>query len=216
MNKMSFEELVDKLASFKWDGSLDQADQFSKLIIELLSLYASLQQENENLNSRVSKFDKVIREICTTLHLCYGGVDFDNGEIVKSIMELKNDISDYEFIVEQVSKVYMHITGDKLSKPNYYADVVIAVADDEITAGWEEYLKVETEELQQANTQLEEKVKVLAEENKKKEEKLNIIRGIVYRFVNSVPQIKKYLDSESLDILESFKNDGQSDKEVRT
>ena len=67
----------------------------------------------------------------------------------KENREIKNDISDYEFIVEQVSKVYMHITGDKLSKPNYYADVVIAVADDEITAGWEEYLKEETEELNQ-------------------------------------------------------------------
>jgi len=52
--------LVDKLASFKWDGSLDQADQFSKLIIELLSLYASqeakivsLQQANTQLEEKV-------------------------------------------------------------------------------------------------------------------------------------------------------------------
>jgi hypothetical protein len=53
MNKMSFEELVDKLASFKWDGSLDQADQFSKLIIELLSRHADLQAYKADIENAI-------------------------------------------------------------------------------------------------------------------------------------------------------------------
>ena len=53
MNKTSFEELVDKLASFKWDGSLDQADQFSKLIIELLTRYADLQAYKADIENAI-------------------------------------------------------------------------------------------------------------------------------------------------------------------
>jgi DNA repair exonuclease SbcCD ATPase subunit len=53
MNKMSFEELVDKLASFKWDGSLDQADQFSKLITEILTHYAELQAYKADIENAI-------------------------------------------------------------------------------------------------------------------------------------------------------------------
>jgi hypothetical protein len=43
---------------------------------------------------------------------------------------LLKDQHDLQFIAGEVSKVYMHITDGKLSKPNYYAATVIAEADD--------------------------------------------------------------------------------------
>lgn len=42
--------------------------------------------------------------------------------------QLKKELSDYAFILEEVPKVYNHIAN--LSYPNYYASVIIAEADD--------------------------------------------------------------------------------------
>ena len=68
MNKMSFEELVDKLASFKWDGSLDQADQFSKLIIELLTRYASQEAKIKELEQDKQKYADEVFISCVEHH----------------------------------------------------------------------------------------------------------------------------------------------------
>jgi hypothetical protein len=43
------------------------------------------------------------------------------------------ELSDYHFILGEVPKVYDHVTGGLLSKPNYHANVVIAAADDHVT-----------------------------------------------------------------------------------
>jgi hypothetical protein len=43
---------------------------------------------------------------------------------------IKKELSDYKFILEQVSEVYCHITGGKLSKQHYYAGTVIVASDD--------------------------------------------------------------------------------------
>lgn len=40
--------------------------------------------------------------------------------------KVKKELMDYGFILEQVPKVYSAVTGGMLSKPNYFADVVIA------------------------------------------------------------------------------------------
>ena len=37
---------------------------------------------------------------------------------------------DLVFCYEQVSEVYMHITGGMLSKPNYYANVITSKYDE--------------------------------------------------------------------------------------
>jgi hypothetical protein len=42
---------------------------------------------------------------------------------------VKNELADYYFIMDQVPKVYSHVTGGNLSYPNYYADSVIEEAD---------------------------------------------------------------------------------------
>ncbi len=43
-------------------------------------------------------------------------------------------MSDFYFVMNQVSKVYSHITNGMLSKPNYHASGVISCADEVLNA----------------------------------------------------------------------------------
>lgn len=43
---------------------------------------------------------------------------------------VKKELYDYHFIMTEVGEVYSYITGGQLSKPNYYANVVKAKADE--------------------------------------------------------------------------------------
>lgn len=54
-----------------------------------------------------------------------------NGVI--DVAQVKKELSDYAFLLDQVPKVYMHVTGGKLSKTNYTAQTVISESDDYIT-----------------------------------------------------------------------------------
>jgi hypothetical protein len=74
---------------------------------------------------------------------------------------LEQDISDYEWIVEQVAKVYDHITGGKLSKPNYEAGVVIRASDDRQTEEFEEWLKEEMQDGDEERDALLAKLKII-------------------------------------------------------
>lgn len=47
-----------------------------------------------------------------------------------NIEQLKKELYDFSYVMEQVPKVYCHITGDSLSKIMYPAETVIRVADD--------------------------------------------------------------------------------------
>lgn len=44
---------------------------------------------------------------------------------------VKNELSDYSFILDQVPKVYSEVTGGRLSYPNYEAETVITLFHDE-------------------------------------------------------------------------------------
>lgn len=44
-----------------------------------------------------------------------------------NIEQVKKELSDFHFILEQIPKVYCHITNGTLSKPNYKAETVIDV-----------------------------------------------------------------------------------------
>lgn len=48
---------------------------------------------------------------------------------VLDMNQLKKELYDYNKALKNVSKVYMHITNDKLSKINYDADTIISEAD---------------------------------------------------------------------------------------
>jgi hypothetical protein len=65
----------------------------------------------------------------------------DDGTI--NIEQVKKELADFSFVMEQVQKVYCHITGSKMSKVMYHADTVIAVADDHFKGELEEAVKEE-------------------------------------------------------------------------
>lgn len=48
------------------------------------------------------------------------------------------ELCDFSFVMNQVSKVYDHITGGRLSKCNYYADTVKDAADEHYASLYEE------------------------------------------------------------------------------
>ncbi len=58
---------------------------------------------------------------------------------------IKKELFDFHFVIQQVPKVYSHITGGQFSKVNYYAEDVILEADNYANQCWEEYLKEEKE-----------------------------------------------------------------------
>lgn len=55
--------------------------------------------------------------------VCYPDGMLDKDKVMR-------ELSDYSFLLESVPKVYCHITGGKISKPNTLPGVVIAEADD--------------------------------------------------------------------------------------
>ena len=63
----------------------------------------------------------------------------DDGSI--DVDALKNELFDAYFVLMQVSKVYCHITGGKLSKPMYFASKVIRAADQHLEEHVEEVMK---------------------------------------------------------------------------
>lgn len=44
--------------------------------------------------------------------------------------QVMKELLDFGFMINEVPKVYMHVTGDLLSKPNYYAHSVTGAADE--------------------------------------------------------------------------------------
>lgn len=47
-----------------------------------------------------------------------------------NIEQVKKELADFSFVMEQVPAVYEHITGGTLSKIMYHKEVVIAKADE--------------------------------------------------------------------------------------
>lgn len=52
----------------------------------------------------------------------------ENGDIDKE--KLKAEMIDLIFVFNQISQVYMHLTGGLLSKPMYYADTITSKHDE--------------------------------------------------------------------------------------
>jgi hypothetical protein len=65
------------------------------------------------------------------------------GRLIKNLV--MKELADFSFLMAQVPKVYMHVTGGRISKPNTYASAVIACATDVDNEALEEILKDERE-----------------------------------------------------------------------
>jgi hypothetical protein len=46
--------------------------------------------------------------------------------------QIRAELQDFHFIMGECAKVYMHVTGGRISKPNTYAFEVISVADERV------------------------------------------------------------------------------------
>lgn len=66
-----------------------------------------------------------------------------NGEIDLELV--KRELHDYYLVMQEVSRVYDHISNGRISKPNTRADVLIAMVDDLAS---EEIEKLVREELE--------------------------------------------------------------------
>lgn len=58
-----------------------------------------------------------------------------------NIEQVKKELSDFYFVMNEVPKVYMHITNGLLSKCNYHAHVVTSESDDCYQKGFYEDIK---------------------------------------------------------------------------
>lgn len=52
----------------------------------------------------------------------------DNG--YPDLEQIKKELADYKFLLDNVPKVYDYVTDGKLTKPNYPSEVVISAAAD--------------------------------------------------------------------------------------
>ena len=55
-----------------------------------------------------------------------------------NLEQVKKELSDYSFLLDQVPRVYAHVTNNKISKPNTHAYEVMVLADDEVTELFEQ------------------------------------------------------------------------------
>lgn len=79
---------------------------------------------------------------------CYDPIDEPSEDVEKNFQEfwkylvcnedgslntiaVKNELSDYRFMLEQVQKVYSEVTGGRLSYPTYEAETVLQIFRDE-------------------------------------------------------------------------------------
>jgi hypothetical protein len=60
--------------------------------------------------------------------------------------QVMRELSDYSMLLDYVPKVYMHVTGGKLSYPTYPSDTVISVADQHLNEVCEQAIKDEIED----------------------------------------------------------------------
>lgn len=82
----------------------------------------------------------------------WAGTVAPNG--VVDLESVKRELFDYACLLDAVPKVYMHVTGGKVSKPTTLPDVVIAMADDRTTEAAEERVaEVATERARGVDTE---------------------------------------------------------------
>jgi hypothetical protein len=68
--------------------------------------------------------------------------------------QIQRELSDFAFMLDQVSEVYCAVTGGFLSKPNYYAGSVISAFEDEVQKRIEQHEKEQMDSVTQPNAQL--------------------------------------------------------------
>lgn len=78
--------------------------------------YSPVEEASKEVEQRFQEFWKDI--VCN-----------DDGTL--NTIAVKNELSDYSFILDQVPKVYSEVTGGRLSYPNYEAETILQIFRDE-------------------------------------------------------------------------------------
>lgn len=94
-----------------WHSSISHGDQFFGYIIEI-----------QTLEKEISKLKEK-----------YESADFWNNWVYPdgaTAEQIQDELADYQMIINEVSKVYDHVTDGRISKPNTLASEVIMIADD--------------------------------------------------------------------------------------
>ena len=69
-------------------------------------------------------------EVLAEWEMFWASIVAPDGELI--VEQVMRELADYSALMTRVSKVYMHITGGRMSKTNYTAEGVIEVADEHI------------------------------------------------------------------------------------
>lgn len=127
------------------EGFKKALDYFTSLRAENEKMKQALAWADEELSRlKTGKESQLVADLAKTQEECARlreeleqrkrAPDFWKDIVVKDgtldIEQVRRELEDYYFVMDQVANVYDHITGGKLSKPNYHAKVVIAEADD--------------------------------------------------------------------------------------
>lgn len=76
-----------------------------------------------------------VRELRETIRKAEAALPpLDDGEVKPLPQRIADEMADFYGVVENVAKVYYHITNGRISKANTLAEVVMAVSDDIYTA----------------------------------------------------------------------------------
>lgn len=85
--------------------------------------------------SAVKKYNELWKQI----------VENQNGTLNK--MQVMRELADYSMVMEYAAKVYCHVTGNKISKPNTLPNEVMNAADEHYEEMWKGFLSDEFEEV---------------------------------------------------------------------
>ena len=84
---------------------------------ETIKLYKEATTEKASPEVEAN-WNRIWKEICMT----------EDGQI--NLEQIKRELFDFSFIMHEVATVYCHITGNRMSKPNYHANTVIDVMNE--------------------------------------------------------------------------------------
>lgn len=85
-----------------------------------------------------------------------------NGEIDKD--QLKSELRDFSFIIDQLPRVYEHVTGGHLSNHMYYAEDVIRAADEHFDEKYNAFLLDELKQLYNRKADMVRRIEQLEKE----------------------------------------------------
>lgn len=130
MPEKTLKEKVDEVAADDVELCLNRLLMLAKERTAAISAVSIIRFEIKKRDKALAALEERVKEVESENR----SLDFWKDIIVKGntldIEQVKRELHDYHVILENVSKVYMHVTGGKVSKENTLAGVVCELADE--------------------------------------------------------------------------------------